>query len=141
MDPCLCIPKHRRPCTSRMLRVVLLLLVAAQMLSCGTKRAPVSEQNLLQLREQYKQNYLDETNERYTALLKRNKQHLDEYRAGKRPNPPTIDYLVISGGGDVGAFGAGVLNGWSKVPKTDPLARPRSHIVTGVSTGALTAPF
>jgi hypothetical protein len=52
---------------------------------------------------------------------------------------PTIDILVISGGGDWGAFGAGVLKGWGRV-KGD-MARPQFDIVTGVSTGALIAPF
>ena len=50
-----------------------------------------------------------------------------------------IDFLIISGGGDWGAFGAGVLKGWGRV-KGD-LARPQFDVVTGVSTGALIAPF
>lgn len=45
-------------------------------------------------------------------------------------------FLALSGGGDDGAFGAGLLVGWSKSGK-----RPAFHIVTGVSTGALSAPF
>jgi predicted acylesterase/phospholipase RssA len=49
--------------------------------------------------------------------------------------PPT-SFLVISGGGDGGAFGAGVLNGWTRSGK-----RPAFKVVTGVSTGALIAPF
>jgi hypothetical protein len=138
MDSCSRFTGHRGAFT---LRIFFSLLLATQLVSCGSKRTPVAEQLLLRRRDEYKQGYLDETNLRYTALLKRNKQHLDEYRAGKRPSAPTIDYLVISGGGDIGAFGAGVLKGWSKVPKTDPLARPRFDIVTGVSTGALIAPF
>jgi predicted patatin/cPLA2 family phospholipase len=46
------------------------------------------------------------------------------------------NYLAISGGGANGAFGAGLLFGWTE--KGD---RPEFSIVTGVSTGALTAPF
>lgn len=46
------------------------------------------------------------------------------------------NYLAISGGGSDGAFGAGLLNGWSQTG-----TRPRFKIVTGVSTGALIAPF
>ena len=46
---------------------------------------------------------------------------------------------MISGGGDWGAFGAGVLKGWGNV--TGDLARPQFDVVTGVSTGALIAPF
>ncbi len=45
-------------------------------------------------------------------------------------------HLAISGGGANGAFGAGFLNGWSKTGH-----RPTFKIVTGVSTGALMAPF
>ncbi len=46
------------------------------------------------------------------------------------------NYLAISGGGANGAFGAGLLLGW-----TERGDRPEFSIVTGVSTGALTAPF
>ena len=45
-------------------------------------------------------------------------------------------YLAISGGGQNGAFGAGLLCGW-----TDAGTRPEFTMVTGVSTGALIAPF
>ena len=61
-------------------------------------------------------------------------------QAAKPGEPPaTIDLLVISGGGDWGAFGAGVLKGWGGV-KGD-MARPQFDVVTGVSTGAMIAPF
>jgi predicted acylesterase/phospholipase RssA len=46
------------------------------------------------------------------------------------------NYLVISGGGGDGAFGAGLLTGWSETG-----TRPEFQIVTGISTGALIAPF
>ncbi len=46
------------------------------------------------------------------------------------------NYLSISGGGDDGAFSAGLLTGWSE--RGD---RPQFNLVTGVSTGALIAPF
>jgi predicted acylesterase/phospholipase RssA len=51
------------------------------------------------------------------------------------PLPP-IAMLAVSGGGDNGAFAAGFLNGWTKVG-----TRPQFKLVTGVSTGALIAPF
>ena len=44
--------------------------------------------------------------------------------------------LIISGGGGSGAYGAGVLNGWTETGN-----RPEFKIVTGVSTGGLIAPF
>ncbi|HEX4439654.1 MAG TPA: patatin-like phospholipase family protein [Thermoanaerobaculia bacterium] len=49
--------------------------------------------------------------------------------------PPNA-YLAISGGGDNGAYGAGLLVGWTKAG-----TRPTFKLVTGVSTGALIAPF
>ena len=45
-------------------------------------------------------------------------------------------HLALSGGGANGAFGAGFLNGWATGG-----SRPVFKIVTGVSTGALMAPF
>ncbi|WP_020586171.1 patatin-like phospholipase family protein [Desulfobacter curvatus] len=45
-------------------------------------------------------------------------------------------YLAISRGGANGAFGAGLLCGWSAAG-----TRPEFTMVTGISTGALTAPF
>jgi hypothetical protein len=49
---------------------------------------------------------------------------------------PRESLLAISGGGDNGAFGAGVLVGWS-----ERRTRPSFKVVTGISTGALIAPL
>src|SRR5271155_1148996 len=49
---------------------------------------------------------------------------------------PAADFLAISGGGDLGAFGAGLLSGW-----TEHGGRPEFKLVTGVSAGSLIAPF
>ena len=46
------------------------------------------------------------------------------------------NFLAISGGGANGAFGAGLFSGWTAAG-----TRPEFGAVTGVSTGALTAPF
>ena len=46
------------------------------------------------------------------------------------------NYLAVSGGGSDGAFGAGLLKGWSEFGD-----RPKFKIVTGVSTGSLIAPL
>ena len=51
-------------------------------------------------------------------------------------NPLPSISLALSGGGANGAFGAGLLKGWSEAG-----TRPEFSIVTGVSTGALIAPF
>lgn len=55
---------------------------------------------------------------------------------GHRGPLPPATYLAVSGGGDAGAFGAGLLNGWTAAG-----GRPEFKLVTGVSTGALIAPF
>ncbi len=47
-----------------------------------------------------------------------------------------VNFLAISGGGANGAFAAGLLNGW-----TSTGTRPEFTTVTGISTGALIAPF
>ena len=49
---------------------------------------------------------------------------------------PVVEYLALSGGAGDGAFGAGLLVGWSR--RGD---RPKFEIVTGVSAGALIAPY
>ena len=58
-----------------------------------------------------------------------------QVRDEKTLNAPA-NYLSLSGGGDDGAYGAGLLNGWSE--RGD---RPQFNLVTGISTGALIAPF
>ena len=66
--------------------------------------------------------------------IKREKAHLDQ--SGHTGPIPRADYLAISGGGSYGAYGAGLLAGWAKNG-----TRPTFKAVTGISTGALTAPF
>ncbi len=66
----------------------------------------------------------------------------DAPRAAMRPlsgaerHRPVSNLLAISGGAEDGAFGAGLLVGWS-----DAGTRPVFDLVTGVSSGALIAPF
>jgi hypothetical protein len=63
---------------------------------------------------------------------------LERQALGEAPEDalPDADYLALSGGGQNGAFGAGLLCGWTVSGK-----RPTFKIVTGISTGALIAPF
>ena len=51
----------------------------------------------------------------------------------------TLDFLLLSGGGDHAAFGAGFLSGWASVEGKN--AMPKFDGVSGVSAGALIAPF
>ncbi len=59
-----------------------------------------------------------------------------DFAASARAAGGPGDVLVLSGGGPDGAFGAGVLNGW-----TERGDRPVFSVVTGVSVGALMAPY
>lgn len=59
-------------------------------------------------------------------------------RRVERRGDRTLDLLLLSGGGQNGAFGAGFLRGWRSRPDA-PM--PRFDLVTGISTGALQAPF
>ena len=68
------------------------------------------------------------------ASAQREREYL--VRSGHQGPLPPVSFLAISGGGDDGAFGAGLLVGWSASG-----TRPEFKGVTGVSTGALIAPF
>lgn len=120
------------------------IAIAAWMLgamSCTQTRPSQSPSQLLALRAASDARMRSDTDAVSDRIVRRAKAQYDEYRSGRRSAPPTIDVLVISGGGDWGAFGAGFLKGWGRVPKSDPFARPEFAAVTGVSTGALIAPF
>jgi predicted acylesterase/phospholipase RssA len=53
-----------------------------------------------------------------------------------KPKDQSVTLLALSGGGANGAFGAGVMEGWTQ--RGD---RPDFDVVTGISTGALMAPL
>jgi hypothetical protein len=67
-------------------------------------------------------------------------QSVRDERHGEFPTDengiPIYEGLALSGGGSNGAFGAGFLYGWSQTG-----SRPEFKLVTGISTGALIAPF
>jgi len=66
--------------------------------------------------------------------LRREQEYLAK-QGHKGPLPPAV-FLAVSGGGDNGAYTAGLLNGWTAAG-----TRPEFKLVTGISTGALIAPF
>jgi len=75
----------------------------------------------------------------YREAVRRRHRFLGPEVAAKRPPGqilPQGEFLAVSGGGEDGAFGAGLLCGW-----TEAGTRPEFEVATGVSTGALTAPF
>ncbi len=77
--------------------------------------------------------HVEEFERDYLASLAKERAFL---HLGPSDALPPAAFLAISGGGDNGAFGAGLLNGWTKAG-----GRPPFKLVTGVSTGALMAPF
>jgi predicted acylesterase/phospholipase RssA len=56
-------------------------------------------------------------------------------------SPEPSQFLILSGGGQWGAFGAGFLKGWSDKGSGDAARPPRFNVVTGISTGGLQATF
>jgi Patatin-like phospholipase len=113
------------------LTVWLILLCAG----CAGVRPARPPAELLALRQEHDTQMAEQGLAFRQRILERLKARYDAH-----PGEPVVyDVLVLSGGGDWGAFGAGVLKGWSRVH--GPLAMPEFDVVTGVSTGALIAPF
>ncbi len=69
-------------------------------------------------------------------LIESTKQELRYSSTGHDDASGHFNILALSGGGANGAFGAGILYGWSAAG-----TRPTFKMVTGISTGALIAPF
>ena len=125
-------------------KVVLGLLVCAALQAC----APVARQPAVPMDRTTEAVPLGVPNARYfvdgdlsgftrDAMKSMERERATLAAAGKTGVPlPPINFLAISGGGDDGAFGAGLLNGW-----TEAGTRPEFKAVTGISTGALIAPF
>lgn len=66
--------------------------------------------------------------------VKHERAYLEQ--SGHSGGLPDANFLAISGGGANGAYTAGMLCGWTKAGN-----RPEFKVVTGISTGALIAPF
>jgi hypothetical protein len=119
------------------------LPLAALLAAAGCNAQPrsgVSNGKLEASRAAYNERVSHEVSESAVKLVRHLKREYDDYASGKSTTPPVCDILILSGGADYGAFGAGVLQGWGKVQ--DPAhARPEFDVVAGVSTGALIAPF
>lgn len=117
------------------------LLVSAG--GCSVNRPTLPKEELLRRADQTREQVQSDYRIVIGKMVARMAREQDEYTAaaarGEHPAEPVFDILVLSGGGDYGAFGAGVLKGWGSVE--DEGRRPEFDMVTGVSTGALIAPF
>ena len=132
--PCKALNNPRRNDAMRRLPGIAVLAAAALLAGC----AGAPEREARQVEDLYAERRAqdDARSEGSKRLLA---QLLKRVEAKARTPRATIDFLIISGGGDWGAFGAGVLKGWGRV--AGEMARPQFDVVTGVSTGALIAPF
>ncbi|WP_244408499.1 patatin-like phospholipase family protein [Roseomonas fluvialis] len=74
--------------------------------------------------------------EEFAAASRREALHLGLPPDTDPRRLPPANLLALSGGSDHGAFGAGILVGWTELG-----TRPEFKLVTGISTGALTAPL
>lgn len=118
----------------------LLLLLPILLAGCGSghTRTGVAREEMVRQYEAYRADFAEQALAARERVVDRVKMKDDAARAAG--SAPTVDILILSGGGDYGAFGAGFLKGWESIH--DPaMSRPTFDIVTGVSTGALIAPF
>ena len=131
---------RRRRRATRLCAAALVAVVLAGCGGSGAARPARSPEQLAQAREETDRDIAAV----HASIVDRFVTHLktrqDDHAAGRSDAPAVINFLIISGGGDWGAFGAGFLKGWGKVPPGE-MARPQFDAVTGVSTGALIAPF
>lgn len=78
----------------------------------------------------------DEVPSDIAAEMRSRLPHMKRLSQPSGKQKPVIEILALSGGGTDGAFGAGLLAGWTR--RGD---RPQFEVVTGVSAGAISAPF
>ena len=107
------------------------LALALTPASCAPRRPVMEESRLIEDGGARKSQFRSEMVDATRTLLMRVSQERGEERV--------IDVLVLSGGGDYGAFGAAFLRSWKE--RTGENAMPEFDVVSGVSTGALIAPF
>jgi predicted acylesterase/phospholipase RssA len=80
----------------------------------------------------------DEVTPTIEAVIRRQYRQVRQAAVAGEPGVSTrkAEFLALSGGGGDGAYAAGFLTGWTRSGQ-----RPHFEVVTGVSTGALAAPF
>ncbi len=124
----------------KFLKLLPALLLCGVIAACGTipnrNPVPLADGRLAEIPGMKNVRFWgDETPE---TLVKRMRTATAEEMRADQPGivGKQHHYLAISGGGQDGAFGAGILTGW-----TEAGTRPEFTMVTGISTGALSAPF
>jgi predicted acylesterase/phospholipase RssA len=123
------------------LRATFILILAAAVSGCATTmpRHPLPEQ----LIDQAALSEMDDVRiwgdappAQLRAIVNAEIKQRGKAALERSSREPVSNLLAISGGAEDGAFGAGLLTGW-----TEAGTRPEFDLVTGVSAGALIAPF
>ncbi|HKU43162.1 MAG TPA: patatin-like phospholipase family protein, partial [Polyangiales bacterium] len=97
--------------------------------SCGLFSSETSVQNIRSAGTDAREAHAGTVRHMIETLAARAKERHDR----------KLDVLLLSGGGQHGAYAVGFLRGWQE--RSDALALPAFDLVTGVSSGALQAPF
>jgi hypothetical protein len=125
---------------SAVLAAIIALIIASSVTGCATVRRPVP----LGLETEALVGNMDDVRmmqgQHNTKLQESLLSSVLQERAGEYPigtdGVKIYSVLAISGGGANGAYGAGLMKGWSEEG-----SRPVFKVVTGVSTGAISAPY
>ena len=116
------------------------ILVCIGSFGCGSVPRTMDYETFRQRTVEHEQRSLEQREEFTRRFLFRMERIHQENGLESREPEVIIDVLLLSSGGQFGAFGVGVLEGWGAI-ESGPYQRPVFDIVTGVSTGALIAPF
>lgn len=122
---------------ARMPALLLVVLIGAACASPPQRQ--LSEPQLLQGQDAFVERYESDLATMEMTSEARIRQELQGVSDGSGPRQ-SYDLLILSGGGAFGAFGAGFLSGWGEVTDEE-FSRPQFDTVSGISTGALIAPF
>jgi hypothetical protein len=129
------------PWAKNIVSILALFLAASAVVGCASTPRTMSEQAFAERVAVHEARSLAQRDDIAQRLLRRLEyRHAEQQRLGRADEPFTYEVLMLSSGGQFGAFGVGVLQGWSEVQDA-PFERPEFDLVTGVSTGALIAPF
>ena len=113
----------------------LIILVACQSLP-----PRFTEQELIDRYQTFLRSYQTDIDLSSDKTLMHMKHEYQRALLSSNNEPQSYDMLILSGGGPFGAFGTGFLKGWGQV-KENNYTRPQFDYVSGISTGALIAPF
>lgn len=120
---------------------ILIVSVCAFISACQTPPSRlITEEELESTHQGFIDTYKNELDEVARRSFNRIRTEYENAAEHKDNESQSFDVLVLSGGGAFGAFGAGFLQGWGEVNDKE-FKRPQFDTVSGISTGALIAPF